>query len=479
MKNIRVRIAPSPTGDPHVGTAYIALFNLIYARKHRGQFILRIEDTDQNRARSSSEEQIIKALKWLGIEWQEGPDIGGNYGPYRQSERLAIYHKHVEKLLNSGHAYRCFCDQDRLTELRRQQRLQGMPTGYDRFCRSLSQEEVEKKLFSKAPHVVRLKMPTEGSCLFRDAVRGDLSFDYHRLDDQVLLKSDGFPTYHLASVVDDHLMEITHVIRAEEWISSTPKHVYLYKAFGWQEPVWVHMPLLRNPDKSKISKRKNPVSILYYQKAGYLPKSLINFLALMGWSFGKDQEIFSQEQMQEKFDFKDIHLGGPVFDILKLRWLNQLYMQKLSADEFTDYLHRFLFNKDYLKSLYPLVLERMDRFEQFIDHNSFFFNGSLLIDLEAILPKAREIKSIQRMLSELIERLDELDEWNTEALKILLTEHKNFLGWKSREYFMFVRFVLTGRADSPPLFETISVLGREIVRFRIRETLKVLLHKLP
>ncbi len=468
---VRVRIAPSPTGDPHVGTAYIALFNYVFAKKHGGDFVLRVEDTDQARAKNSSEQMIMDSLNWLGLKWDEGPDCGGKYGPYRQSERKDIYAKHAKLLLDSGHAYHCFCSNDRLTEMRRQKIMQGQPPGYDRFCRSLSEAEVKEKLAQGTPAVVRLKMPTDGISVVQDSLRGAVEFENHRLDDQVLLKSDGFPTYHLANVVDDHLMKISHVIRAEEWISSTPKHVVLYEAFGWEKPEFIHLPLLRNADRSKISKRKNPVSLSYYKRAGILPQALLNFLALMGWSFGNDVEIFTVEQMQEKFDFKNIALGGPVFDLIKLTWLNQQYMHKMSDAAFVEYLRDEVFNPDYLKKLKPLVLERMSRFEQFVDQNTFFFNGALKYDGIDILPKGKEKADVVTMLEELVEKLDDLYDWDHQHLHDLCDAHRNALGWKPKDYFMTVRMITTGRKDSPPLFETLEVLGREMTRFRLRDYL--------
>lgn len=471
---VRVRIAPSPTGDPHVGTAYIALFNYVFAKKHGGQFILRIEDTDQVRAKASSEQLIMDTLGWLGLQWDEGPDRGGPTGPYRQSERTAIYREHVQKLIDNGTAYYCFCTKDRLEDLRVQQRMEGKPTGYDRFCRSLSPDEVKAKLAAKTDHVVRLKMPMDGSTEFIDELRGKVEFENHRVDDQVLMKADGFPTYHLANVVDDYLMGISHVIRAEEWISSTPKHVQLYKAFGWPEPKWVHMPLLRNADKSKISKRKNPTSLAYYRRAGILPETMVNFLALMGWSFGNDREIFTMKEMQDVFDFKNISLGGPIFDLVKLNWLNQHYMHQMTEDQFVDYIHGEVFNRDYLRRLKKLVLERMSRFEQFVDQNSFFFSGALKYEGINIVPKGKTNTDVQQMAQELVEILDDLYDWDHSHLESTLAAHKDKLGWKPKDYFFTLRLIVTGRPDSPPLTDSLVVLGREMVRFRLREFVKFL-----
>src|SRR5215469_9615901 len=340
---IRVRIAPSPTGDPHVGTAYIGLLNFIYARQRNGKFVLRIEDTDRTRFVATSEQMIFDSLHWLGLTWDEGPDVGGPFGPYRQSERTDIYRQHADILLANGTAYRCFCTPDELESVRKQQIAAKRPPRYPGTCRGLTPEQISANLAAHKPHTIRLAVPPHGNDLtssttFRDELRGAITFEHNNVDDQVLLKSDGFPTYHLANVVDDHLMQITDVIRAEEWISSTPKHVLLYRAFGWQQPRFWHMPLLRNLDKSKISKRKNPVSLIYYRQAGFLPEAVINFLGLMGGGMpegtGPVAEKFSLTEMVERFDVKNIRLGGPVFDLTKLRWLNGEYLRALSPENF-------------------------------------------------------------------------------------------------------------------------------------------------
>ena len=322
---IVTRIAPSPTGDPHVGTAYIALFSLLTARKTGGRFILRIEDTDRTRYDEDSERQIIESLQWLGLDFDEGPGKGGPNGPYHQSERTEIYREHVQMLIDNGSAYRCFCTAERLDEMRHAQRARKAPPGYDGLCRGLLPEDTEAKLAEGLPFVVRLRVPKDRAVEFHDELRGKIQIDGKTIDDQVLLKSDNFPTYHLANVVDDHLMEVNEVIRAEEWITSTPKHVLLYEAFGWELPRFRHMPLLRNKDKSKISKRKNPTSVLWYRENGYLPHALLNFLALMGYSLPDGQEILSNTpfaDLLETFDASRLSTTGPVFDLEKLTWLN-------------------------------------------------------------------------------------------------------------------------------------------------------------
>ena len=299
---IRTRIAPSPTGDPHVGTAYVALFNMVFARSQGGQFILRIEDTDQSRSTPESEQSILDALSWLGLNWDEGPDVGGDKGPYRQSERSNIYAKYANELIEKGHAFRCFATPEKLDEIRAKQMQENQPLGYDGPYENLSEEEIAERLANNEPYVVRMKVPREGQCTFNDMLRGEISIDWAQVDMQILLKSDGMPTYHLANVVDDHLMQISHVIRGEEWISSAPKHILLYQYFGWDLPEFCHLPLLRNVDKSKLSKRKNPTSILYYQRMGYLAEALLNYLGRMGWSMPDEREKFTLDEMMAEFD---------------------------------------------------------------------------------------------------------------------------------------------------------------------------------
>src|SRR5688572_30070440 len=364
---VRVRIAPSPTGVPHVGTAYIGLFNYVFARSQGGKFIIRIEDTDQTRSHRRYEDAILRSLRWLGLEWDEGPDIGGPYGPYRQSERLGIYQEHVQMLIDKGAAYRCVCTPERLEAMRHEQRQAKQPIRYDGHCRTASDSEIESALQQGRPMVVRLKVPTDGATVVHDAFRDPITIENSQIDDQILLKSDGYPTYHLAAVVDDHLMRISHVIRAEEWISSTPKHLMLYEAFGWTPPVMMHMPLLRNADKSKISKRKNPVSLEYYERQGYLPEALLNFLGLMGWSMPDERETFTLDEMIEAFTFDRLSLGGPVFDLQKLDWLNGIYLRQLTPEALAERLQRQIIqpkvqrlrDSEFVQQMIPLLQERL------------------------------------------------------------------------------------------------------------------------
>src|SRR5690606_31126901 len=331
----RVRIAPSPTGEPHVGTVYIALFNYLFAKKMGGEFILRIEDTDATRSTPEFEEKVLDALKWTGLEWTEGPDVGGPYGPYRQSDRKDMYQPYAQDLLDKGHAFRCFCTPERLEQMREAQRASGKPPKYDGLCLHLKAEEVTSKMAAGESSVVRMKIPTEGSCDFTDGVYGDVSIPWDSVDMQVLIKGDGMPTYHMANVVDDHLMKITHVARGEEWLASVPKHILLYRYFGWQEPVFMHLSLMRNADKSKLSKRKNPTSISYYSALGYLPEALMNFLGLFFIQIAEGEELMTMEELAEKFDPDNLSKAGAIFDVQKLDWLNGRWIrEKLTPDDF-------------------------------------------------------------------------------------------------------------------------------------------------
>ena len=466
MANVRVRIAPSPTGDPHVGTAYIALFNRAFALQQGGKFILRIEDTDRQRSSKQSEEAIFRSLRWLGLTWDEGPDVGGPFGPYRQSERVEIYRRHAEELIAKGAAYRCFCTPERLAELRAEQRRKKLPQmKYDRRCLALSQSEVERRLAAGEPHVVRLKVP-DGTTTYHDRLRGTLTFQNETIDDQVLLKSDGFPTYHLANVVDDHLMEISHVCRAEEWITSTPKHVLLYQAFGWEPPEFIHMPLLRNRDRSKISKRKNPTSLEWYRRQGYLPEALLNFLALMGYSMPDERQVFSFQELVETFSWDRVNTSGPVFDLEKLEWLNGVYIRDLPTED----LARRLREADELAAsapeervqrIVPLVRERIKKLSDFPQWAAFFFAEKLAYDPQLLIQKKSTREEAIAALRAARDALAALDEWSARRIEEALRALPEALGQKPRNVFMTLRVATTGSTASPPLFESLEVLGRE------------------
>jgi glutamyl-tRNA synthetase len=479
---VRVRIAPSPTGDPHVGTAYIALFNYVFAKSQGGQFILRIEDTDRTRSTLESEAAILRALKWVGLTWDEGPDIGGPHGPYRQSERFEIYKQHAQVLIDKGAAYRCFCTSERIAELRKMQLAQKQNPGYDGHCRSLAREESDRRAAGGEPFVVRLAMPKIGETVVKDRLRGEILFANSGIDDQVLLKSDGFPTYHLANVVDDHLMGITHVIRAEEWISSTPKHVALYQSFGWQQPEWAHMPLLRNKDKSKISKRKNPVSLDYYRDGGILPEALRNFLGLMGWSIAPDREKFSLEEMVKAFDLDRVSTGEPVFDLVKLQDLNGQYIRDLKPEELTRRLTDWRLGPEYLNRITPLVRERIRTLTDFVAQADFFFTGDLPLEplKEQLVPKGRTGAEVAQVLQDYLEKVDDPGDgkkrvsFADKELEAFSREFCEKSGWKPKELFTALRVAVTGKGATPPLFATFEVLGRELVRKRVRNAIDFL-----
>ena len=476
--DIRTRIAPSPTGDPHVGTAYVALFNFAQARQAGGRFVLRIEDTDRVRSDPASEDMILESLRWLGLEWDEGPDVGGPHEPYRQSERADIYREHVERLLASGAAYPCFCTRERLEELREEQRREKRQLGYDGLCRSLDAGEARHRLDVGEEHVIRLRMPRDGETVANDLLRGEIRFANAQIDDQVLVKSDGLPTYHLANVVDDHLMGITHVIRAEEWLSSLPKHVQLYRAFGWELPVFCHLPLLRNADTSKISKRKNPVSINYYRRAGYLPEAMLNYLALMGWSMPDEREMFTLDEFVANFELADVRLGGPVFDLTKLTWLNGRYIRDLSDSELLARLRADLLSDDYLLQVLPLAHERIETLEEFNSYASFFFVGEVPYDETTrakLVIKDRTPAQTAKLFRLLLEEtIDPILDWREESieqgLRVFCESHE----LAPKQLFMPVRVAVTGRAATPPLFATMAVLGKEICRRRLRCAIDVL-----
>jgi len=473
---VRVRIAPSPTGDPHVGTAYIAVFNAIFAKHHEGKFILRIEDTDRTRSRIEYEESIYEALEWAGIRWDEGPNVGGDYGPYRQSERLPIYQEHCQKLLDNGKAYKCFCTPEDLAEMRQVLAGKGGRQGYDRRCRNLSAQEIAEKEAEGLPSVVRLKVPLQGECSYIDSIKGRLSYPWADVDDQVLLKTDGFPTYHLANVVDDRLMEITHVIRGDEWISSTPKHLLLYESFGWTPPVFMHMPLLLGTDGKKLSKRRNPTSIFYYRDSGFLPEAFINFLTLMGYSMPGDREIYSYEEVVKEFDEKRIGVSGAVFDIQKLEWLNQQYLIKnIPENELWGRLQEWRFNDAFMKKLMPLCHSRIKTFGDFIDLCDFFFINKIKYTDELFISKGLTKQKAAMILQTIIWHLEESENWKSDAVRQASHAVAEILGANHKKHVMPVLFAsLMGKNQGPPLFDSAEILGKDLTRARFLKTIEFL-----
>lgn len=476
MSKIRVRIAPSPTGNPHIGTAYAALFNFAFAKKMGGKFILRIEDTDRTRLVPGATEAIIKSLKWLGLFWDEGPDIGGPNTPYIQSERLPLYLEHAEGLVKNGAAYFCFCTPERLEKMREEQKERHSPTMYDGTCRRLKTTDVRSKLKKGEPFVIRLKVPEKGETKFQDLIRGEVSFQNNLIDDQVLLKSDGFPTYHLGVVVDDYLMKISHVVRGEEWLSSTPKHILLYQAFGWPIPEFAHLPLLRNPDRSKLSKRRNPVSLIWYHDQGYLAETLLNFLALMGFSPPEGKEIFDLEEFIKNFSFDRIVKSGPVFNIEKLDWLNGEYIRKMSLTQLADTLKHWgsetnfkirAENDRQLLQVLTLIQDRMKRLNEFGQLSDFFFvKPKVDPDLLLAGQKKEEVKT---RLAAALEALKGVSDWRDEKLEKLTRQVAADLNLEASHLFMTMRVALTGKTATPPLFETMEVLGQETVLSRLKK----------
>lgn len=459
MNTVRTRIAPSPTGeDIHIGNLYTALINFAVARKHSGQFIIRIEDTDRTRYRVGAEERILNSIRAYGLTYDESPDIGGPYAPYRQSERLPLYKKYAEELVEKGAAYYCICTKERLDTLKQEQTKSGQRTRYDKHCLSI-QSEVKKQVENGTPYVIRLNVLPDKKMWFKDLIRGEISISSNEVDDQVLLKSDGFPTYHLGVVVDDHLMNITHIIRAEEWISSTPKHVLLYESFGWELPIFAHLPILRNPDKSKLSKRKNPVWASWYLEEGYLPEAVLNYLALMGWSHPEGKEFFTLEEFIDIFELKRINVVGPVFDIKKLTWMNQQYIQRMPDEELVKKILAFYkdqkLDKNLIVKLLPLLKTRMETLKDFAVLTDFFFT------IPKITPRNDKEKEV---VLDLFEALSTIPSWTEQdiflAFKTVLEKHSLRMP--------VLYYLLTGKEKGLPLPQAVEILGKEETLNRLK-----------
>ena len=431
---VRTRIAPSPTGFPHVGTAYIALFNLCFARQHGGEFILRIEDTDQLRSTPESEKMILDSLRWLGIEWSEGPDVGGPHAPYRQSERMHIYKQYALELVEKGHAFYCFATAEELDQMRAEQQARGESPKYDGRGLKLSQEEVQRRLAAGEPHVIRMKVPEEGICKVNDLLRGEVDIPWAQVDMQILLKTDGLPTYHLANVVDDHLMQITHVFRGEEWLPSAPKHQLLYQYFGWDMPQLCHMPLLRNPDKSKLSKRKNPTSITYYRDAGVLPEALLNYLGRMGYSLPNEAEKFTLDEMIATFDIKRVSLGGPIFDVEKLTWLNGEWLRSLSPEVLKTKILDWANDSDKLTAIAKAIQPRINLLSEAVNWSAHYFNHFPSLSKEQFESKKLSEEQVRQSLQFAIWRLESLFTWNNDTVSQTLMDLANQMEIKLRDF---------------------------------------------
>lgn len=471
---IRTRVAPSPTGDPHVGTAYMALFNWVFAHSQGGEFVLRVEDTDVARSTPESERLILDSLRWLGLAWDEGPDVGGPHGPYRQSARQHIYMEHAQRLVDQGDAFHCFCSAERLETMRNAQRAAGENPRYDGHCLGLNYSEVRARLDAGEPHVIRLKVPADGVCSFEDALRGSIEIPWGQVDMQVLIKQDGFPTYHLAVVVDDHLMEISHILRGEEWINSVPKHKLLYEYFDWPMPVHCHLPLLRNPDQSKLSKRKHPTSVNYYRRLGILPEALVNYLGMMGWSMSDERELFSPQEMAADFQLERIHLGGPVFDLVKLSWLNGQYLRRLDPEDFMDRVQAWALNRENLARLVPLIQERTERFSDLAPQVDYLLGDRRPLTADDFQTSRLSDEQVVQILDHVSRELDAMRHWERQALFDVCQALAGWMGLKIRD-FLFPLFVaISGRTVSLPLFDSMVFLGADVTRVRIREAVSAL-----
>lgn len=483
--SIVTRIAPSPTGDPHVGTAYVALFNLAYARRHGGRFVLRIEDTDRARYQSEAEGRILESLRWLGLTPDEGPELGGPNGPYRQSERIDLYREHVERLIASGHAYRAFESAEELEAMRAAQIERGVDPGYDGRGRGLPPAEQERRAAAGEPFVVRLRTPDEGETGFLDLLRGEIRIPNSEIRDAVLLKSDGFPTYHLAHVIDDHLMGVSHVMRAEEWIVSTPLHVLIYAAFGWTPPAFAHLPLLRNPDanKSKISKRKMDTSLESYRAQGIFPEALLNFLASMGWSMPDGRELFTLQEFIDAFEIERISLGSPVFDLKRLRHINARYLREvLSLEEvarrLTPVLRESGFDpsdEEYLLDVVDILRPRAETLLELGERAAPFFAERLEYDADA----RRRLAAAQGYLEDLERAFSRLEFFDDDAIDDLLHDYVQGQGVGLGKVLMPLRVALTGTTEAPGVVELVAIMGRQRTLQRLGQALQKIEEGLP
>ena len=472
-KDIRVRFAPSPTGYPHLGNIRTALFNWLFARHNNGTFILRIEDTDRARMVEGALDMIVNSLRWLRLDWDEGP--------YFQSERLDYYHEISDRLVNEKAAYVCFCSPERLNSVRQEQMSKKQPPGYDRHCRNLNKEEIAELKASGITPVVRFKSPLEGQTTFYDLIRGDITFENSTLDDFVLLKSDGYPTYHLANIVDDHQMAISHVMRADEWLSSAPRHVLLYQSLGWQPPQFAHLPMILGPDKSKLSKRHGATSIDEYQEQGYLPEAIVNFLALLGWSLDDKTELLSQQEIINHFSLDRVSKTAAVFNKDKLEWMNGVYIRALPVEEFASRAIPFIeqnlpseikrpLNIDYIHRIMPLIQDRAKTLAEIPQLIDFFFIEDLQYDGTLLLNKV-EITKATQALQAAMDKLAVLANWTTDSLEEILRPLSSHLELKTGVFFGILRVAVTGRTAAPPLFQTMEVLGKDRCFARLKKAL--------
>lgn len=471
----RVRFAPSPTGYLHVGGLRTALYNYLFAKNQNGKFILRIEDTDRNRYVEGAVDNLINVLKWIGLDYDEGPQKGGDYGPYMQSERLSIYKQFADELIEKNHAYYCFCTPERLTELKEEQKSKGLQPKYDKHCLSLSREEVENSINSGMPYVVRLNVPADQKVAFDDIVRGRVEFDSNGIDDQVLIKSDGYPTYHMANVVDDHFMKITHVVRGEEWLSSTPKHVLLYDAFGWEKPQFAHLPLLLNPDRSKLSKRQGDVAVEDYRAKGYLKEALLNFVALLGWNAGDDVEFYYLDEMIKKFSLERVNKSGAVFDLAKLNWLNAEHLRKMPDTKLLTLLREELasskykdnsYSDEYLLKVITAMKERVSFVKEYIEKSPYFFERPEAYEENAVKKSWKE--NTPELLGRLTDGFRKIENPKKEDYETVLHQTAEELQVGNAKLIHPVRLAVSGVSAGPGLFDILDILGKEETILRLQ-----------
>ena len=478
LPEVRVRFAPSPTGFVHVGSLRTALYNYLFARHNNGKFILRIEDTDQDRLVEGAVDNLLNVLKWTGLDYDEGPEKEIDSACYYQSKRLEIYHKHIKILFDKGHAYACFCSNERLEQMRSEQIGRGEDPRYDGHCRSINPNEAKIRMQNDHPYIIRMKIPSGEIVVVNDIVRGEVSFQTDILDDQVLIKSDGFPTYHFANVVDDHLMEISHVIRGEEWLTSTPKHVLLYKMFGWEIPKFAHLPLLLNADRSKLSKRQGDVAVEDYRDKGILPQALVNFVALLGWNKGDDQEIFSLSELCEHFTLERVTKAGAVFDINKLYWMNGHYIRQMDENEYLEMGIKWLTKlgldsgeQEKNKLILLSVRNHLNRFDELVEVTSIFFNNELNYTEDALewIKKDESMQIFEKMQG----RIKNYSELTLDNFKVLMKDVQNETGIKGKDLWMPVRAAITGQITGPELPVVITVVGKERVETFLDQTIKI------
>ncbi|MCK4836713.1 MAG: glutamate--tRNA ligase [Candidatus Aminicenantes bacterium] len=483
IPDVRVRFAPSPTGYLHVGGARTALFNYLFARHHKGVFILRIEDTDRKRFQAGGLAEIFQSLKWMQLEWDEGPEKNGDFGPYIQSERKELYHKHAELLLEEGKAYRCFCTPERLAKLREEQQKTKMQkgSGYDRHCLNLSTDRVNLLLASGKPYVIRYKIPTNRIISFTDIIRGKIEYQSEVLDDFIVLKSDGFPTYHLANVVDDHHMRISHILRGDEWIASTPRHMLLYEAFGWDPPQFAHMPVILAREGGKLSKRKGAVSVLDYKKSGYLPEALVNFLALLGWSPGEDRELMSRKELITFFSLDKVSPKASVFDEKKLEWMNGCYIREQSVESLFDEVFQQwkdmgIFDKDcipdqnYCRTVIRLMKDRAKRIQDIAETSGYFFKDPGEYDPKSV--KKHFKADTVNLLKTIYEKLAGLKSFDQNILENEFRDYAHDLNISAGKLIHPTRLAISGKGFGPGLFELMEILGKETVLRRIKNAIQ-------